>query len=211
MKRAYAYARLTGLPRERERGGDLCVATDALKNARVRDVNDTLYRGGGRGGRGQGSQTPVSLIGDASRNRSVEFDISVQSSATDPHLGWYMHFLFRSSPLASTYTRVRWSRHLLWVHNSREIINNTCDDTRAWAASPHGHLKHSPTTIRARLRSSRERCKNLIDHPRCGTFRYRRIVFRYLFRSWSNLKFSIFTIDDLGGKNWDDIFVICDS
>lgn len=84
MKRAYAYARLTGLPRERERGGDLCVATDALKNARVRDVNDTLYRGGGRGGRGQGSQTPVSLIGDASRNRSVEFDISVQSSATDP-------------------------------------------------------------------------------------------------------------------------------
>lgn len=120
------------------------------------------YRGRGRGGKDR----KFRFLWSAMHRETAPWNSTFRCNQVPPipHLGWYMHFLFRSSSLAS---RVRWSRHLLWVHNSREIINNTCDDTRldtrAWAASPHGHLKHSTTCTIARTMQKFDRSSPVWD------------------------------------------------
>lgn len=156
---AYAYARLTVLcqerkkqssrekqrEREREREERLvrrnrCV--EKRTSARCKRHTRPSSRWRKRGGR-------VATSGFFDRRciekppRGIRHFGAIKRSPTS-----YMHFV---RPLLALR-----SRHLLCVHNSREIINNTCDDTRlerAWVPT-------ATWNIHQRLRS---RCKNLID------------------------------------------------
>lgn len=103
------------------------VATDALKNARVHDANDTWLSARETVVKRRGSWAPWFLwsIGDASKTASRNAVFRCNRVALPSRV---IHAApFRNDPRVSGPFRGR-SRHLWWQRNSREIINNPCND-----------------------------------------------------------------------------------